>query len=150
MAGASDRLARWADAVFGELVWDELKRAWIGRVEFVGRTVRLELNSDRTNPTGEEQLVVVEPSRRVLDGLGALEPGLRRQASKQVAEAVVEQQDEVALPEDEFANTLELECISLHGSRGELHYRSADFFPRGHITVYFNEDLSFGDAEVYD
>jgi hypothetical protein len=85
----------------------------------------------------------------VVDDLQVVEPQLRRQAAKQIAQAVIEQQDEVELPEDDFADSLELECISLHGC-GELHYRSSDFFPGQHVTVYFNKDLSFGDAEVYD
>jgi hypothetical protein len=37
----------------------------------------------------------------------------------------------------------------VHGC-GEIHYRSATFFPGQRVTVYFNEDLSFGDTEVYD
>jgi hypothetical protein len=149
MAGRPDRLTRLTDPVFGDLVWEEGDRVWIGRVEFAGRTVRLELDPDRTNPTQEEQLAVVEPSRIMLDGLRREESKLRQQAAKQVAEAIVQQQDEVELPEEDFANTLELVCISLHGC-GELQYRSPDFFPGQHVTVYFNEDLSFGDAEVYD
>jgi hypothetical protein len=149
MAGAFDRLTKWTDPVFGALVWDEGSLAWIGHVEFAGRSVCLELDPDRANPTREEQLAILEPSRLVLDRLHAVEPELRRQAAKQVAEAVVEQQDEVELPEEEFASTLELKCISLHGC-GELHYRNSDFFPGQHVSVYFNEDLSFGGAEVYD
>jgi hypothetical protein len=149
MTGRPDRLTRWTDPVFGDLVWDEGDCVWIGRVEFAGRTVRLELDPDRKDPTQEEQLAVVEPSRIVLDALRGEESKLRRQAAKQIAEAIVEQQDEVELPEEDFTNTLELECISLHGC-WELQYRSPDFFPGQHITVYFNEDLSFGDAEVYD
>lgn len=148
MTEASDRLTRWTDPVFGDLVWEERSLAWVGRVEFEGRTVRLELDPDRTNPSREEQLAVVEPSRKLLHGLRTMEPELRRQTAKQVAEAVIQQKDDVKLPADEFENTLELECISLHGC-GELHYRSPDFFPGLHVTVFFNEDLSFGDSAVY-
>src|SRR5262249_24412263 len=147
--GPSDRLTQWTDPVFGDLVWDERSRAWTGRVEFAGRIVDLELDTDRKNPTREEQLAVMEPSRRVLEGLRAVEPELRGQAAKQAAEAVMQQQEDGDLPEEDFANSLELECISLHGC-GELHYRSPDFFPGWLVTVYFNEDLSFGDAEVGD
>jgi hypothetical protein len=43
---------------------------------------------------------------------------------------------------------LELETISLHGC-GELHYRSPEFFAECVVTVFFGEDLSFGDAGVY-
>lgn len=148
MAEASERLSQWSDPVFGDLVWDERSLAWIGQVEFAGRPIRLELDPDLTAPTREEQLAIIEPSRSVLDGLRVVEAGLRRQAAKQIAQAVIEQQNEVELPEDEFANNLELECISIHGC-GEIHYRSPAFFPGQHITVFFNEDLTFGDAAVY-
>jgi hypothetical protein len=149
MAGASDRLTRWADPVFGDLAWDEGALAWIGCVQFGGRSVGLELDPDRTQPTREDQLAVREPSRITLETLRDVEPDLRRQAAEQIAEAVIEQQNQVELPKEGFADTLELECISLHGS-GELHYRSSRYFPGQHVTVYFNEDWSFGDAEVYD
>jgi hypothetical protein len=55
----------------------------------------------------------------------------------------------VELLSDEFANSLELECVTLHGC-GELHYRCPKFFPGRHVTVYFNEDVSFGGADVYE
>jgi hypothetical protein len=149
MTRASDPLTRWTDPVLGDLAWDERTLVWIGRVQFRGRTVRLELDPDRTHPTREDQLAVIEPSRIVLKGLRDAEPDLRRQGAKQIAEAVIEQQDKVEVPKEMFADTLELEGISLHGS-GELHYRSPTFFPGQRVTLYFNEDLSFGDAEVYE
>jgi hypothetical protein len=55
----------------------------------------------------------------------------------------------VTLPEDRFAAGLELETVSIHGC-GELNYRSHEFFPGWLVTVYFNEDVTFGDAEVYE
>ena len=79
------------------------------------------------------------------------EHGNRHEA---VAACKAEQADanfarEVLSQVDEFADSLELEQICLHGS-GELHYRSAKFFPGWTITVYFEEDGSFGDVEAYE
>ncbi len=148
MARASDRLTQWSDMVLGDLTWDEHALAWISRIRFGEWIVRLVLDPDRTHPTREDQLAVVESSRIMLEGLRDVEPVLRRQGAEQIAQAVIEQQDEVELPKEVLADTLELECISLHGS-GELHYRSPVFFPGQRVTVYFNEDLSFGDAAVY-
>jgi hypothetical protein len=42
-----------------------------------------------------------------------------------------------------------LQAVSIHGC-GELHYRSPEFFPGWLVTVYFNERVSFGAAEVYE
>src|SRR5437764_13030920 len=44
MADAQQSLARWADPFVGELIWDERDQAWIGRVEFAGRTVSLSVD----------------------------------------------------------------------------------------------------------
>jgi len=153
MAKASERLNRWTDSILGDLNWDEGDVVWNGSCEIGGRVVRLQLDPDRRDPTREEQLAVVEPSRAVLDRLRQAEPELRRHAAKQIAASVVSQQPEgrkqIGLPEGRFASGLELQLVSIHGC-GELHYHSAEFFPGCCVTVYFNADLTFGDAEVYE
>jgi hypothetical protein len=89
-------------------------------------------------------LAVIELSRGVLDRLREVEPQFRRQAAEQIAEAVVSQQrrrrKRLTLPEEQFAEGLELETISIHGC-GELHYRSPEFFPCWLVTIYIDEDL---------
>jgi hypothetical protein len=153
MANKSARLQRWTDPVLGDLAWDDAEAVWNGSCEFGGQVVRLQLDPDNPDPTRDEQLAVIEPSRAVLDRLRQVELEFRRRAAAQIAAAVVSQQPRgrgrVTLPEDRFAAGLELETISIHGC-GELHYRSPEFFPGWRVTVYFNEDLSFGDAEVYE
>lgn len=152
MADAMGRLVRWTDPVLGDFAWDEAGMVWDGLCELNGRLARLELDPDRTAPTREEQLAVFEPAREILDRLRAAEPELRRRAAAQIAAAVVSQQPRrgrVELPEGRFADGLELEVVSIHGC-GELHYRSPEFFPGRRVTVYFNADLSFGDAAVYE
>ena len=152
MAKASGRLQRWTDSVLGHFTWDE-RGVWNGSCEFNDRTVRLELDPDNTDPSREEQLAVFELSRPVLAQLREVEPEFRRRAVEQIAAAVVAQQPRgrgrVTLPKDRFAAGLELETVSIHGC-GELHYRSPEFFPGWVVTVYFDEDQSFGDAEVYE
>jgi hypothetical protein len=151
MAKASGRLERWTDSVLGDFIWDN--GVWNGSCEFNGRTVRLELDPENPDPTREEQLAVFEPSRPILARLREVEPEFRRRAATQIAAAVVSQQPRgrgrVTLPEDRFAAGLELETVSIHGC-GELNYRSHEFFPGWLVTVYFNEDVTFGDAEVYE
>ncbi|SRR5579871_2074282 len=152
MADASELLMQWTDPVLGDLRWDKAGKVWIGSCDFNGRVVRLELDPDHTNPTRDIQLAIIEPSRSILGRLPQIEPQFRRQAAEQIAEAVASQEPqgrkEPALPEERFADELELEMISIH-SCGELHYRSPAFFPDSVVTIYFNEDLSFGDAAVY-
>jgi hypothetical protein len=144
---------QWADPVLGDLAWDEAGKVWVGSCDFNGRAVRLELDPDHTNPTRDIQLAVLSPSRSILDRLRQVELQFRRQAAEQIAEAVVCQQLQdrrgLALPEARFADGLQLEMISIHGC-GELHYRSPEFFPDWVVTIFFNDDLSFGDAEVYE
>lgn len=151
MAEASGRLERWTDPVLGEFTWGG--GVWNGSCEFNGRTVRLQLDPDNTDPTQAEQLAIFEPSRPVLATLWEVEPGFRRWAAEQVAAAVVSQQPRgrgrVTLPEGRFADGLELQTVSIHGC-GELHYRSPEFFPGWTVTVYFNEGVSYGGAEVYE
>ncbi len=151
MAKASGRLERWTDSVLGDFTWNS--GVWNGSCEFNGRSIRLQLDPDNTDPTHEEQLAVFEPSRPILTRLRQVEPEFRRQAATQIAEAVVCQQPRgrgrVTLPEGRFAAGLELETVSIHGC-GELHYRSPEFFPGWMVTIYFNEDLSFGNAEIYE
>lgn len=149
MAKSAGCLTHWSDPVLGELVWDQANSVWTGSLSFVGRAVRLELDPDRKNPTRDEQLAVVEASRKTLAALEKVEPKLRRQAAREIAEAVASQGSRSRLPQRRFADTLELEIVSLHGC-GELHYRSPEFFPGWRVTIYFDEDLSFGDAEVYE
>jgi hypothetical protein len=109
----------------------------------------LELDPDNANAGRDEQLAVIEPSRRAWQELACVEPRLRQQAARQIAEAVASQDSELRLPQERFAGNLELQLISLHGC-GELHYRSSEFFPGLRITIFFGEDLSFGDAAVYE
>ena len=153
MEEAPTRLDRWIDPILGELTWHEVGKVWKGSCEFNGRVVRLELDRDDTDPSRAEQLAVIEPSRSILERLRDAESEFRRRAAEQVADAVVSQQlrgrGRVTLREDEFADGLELEMVSIHGC-GELHYGSPEFFPGWIVTVYFNADLSFGDAEVYE
>lgn len=153
MAEASGRLEWWSDPVLGDLVWDEGGAVWNGSCDIGGRLVRLQLDPDRRDPSREDQLAVIEPSRAVLNRLRQLEPGFRRRAAARIAAAVVSQQprgpSRVTLPEGRFADGLELETVSVHGC-GELHYRSPEFFPGWRVTIYFNTDLSFGDAELYE
>jgi hypothetical protein len=152
MVDASGRLQRWTDPMLGEFSWDEAGKVWNGSCEFNGRVVRLQLDPDNTAPTRDEQLAVFEPSRPILGRLRAVEPEFRRRAATQIAAAIVSQQPRrgrVTLPEGRFADGLELEAVSIHGC-GELHYRSPEFFPGWQVTIYFNTDLSFGDAEVYE
>jgi len=147
VADSPEKLMRWTDSELGELTWED--GVWVGRTQFGGREVRLEIDPDRKAPTLDEQLAAIKPARHLLAALRAAEPELRRQASAQIAEAVAEQRPVPDLLGDRFAATLALESVCLHGC-GELHYRSAEFFPGELITVYFNDDLSFGDAEVYE
>jgi len=144
----SNRLTRLADAEFGDLEWTV--DVWVGRVEFNGRVVRLELDPDREDPSRDEQLAVIEPSRRFLATVRAAEPALRREAIGQIADAVAEQQSEIELPREQFEDSLTLETVSLHGSGGALHYRSEEFFPGQFVTVFFDADLSNVEASVYE
>jgi hypothetical protein len=143
-----DRLTRLADAEFGDLEWTI--DGWAGRVDFNGRVVRLELDPDRKQPSREDQLAVIEPSRRFLAEVRDAEPSLRREAVGQIADAVGEQQSATELPREQFENSLALEMVSLHGSGGALHYRSDEFFPGQVITVFFGADLSDVEASVYE
>jgi hypothetical protein len=150
MAETSGRLERWTDPVLGSFTWSG--GVWSGSCEFNGRTVGLQLDPDNTDPTQEEQVAVFEPSRPILAKLREIEPEFRRRAAEQIAAAVVSQQPRrgrVTLPEGRFADGLELQAVSIHGC-GELHYRSPEFFPGWLVTVYFNERVSFGAAEVYE
>jgi hypothetical protein len=153
MANAAGRLQRWTDPVLGDLAWDQAGAVWNGSCEFGGRVVPLQLDPDNRDPTRDEQLAVVERSRAMLDRLRQVEPEFRRRAAAQIAAAVVSQQPRGrgrgTLPEGRFADGLELEKVSIHRC-GELHYRSPEFFPGWRVTIYFNEDLAFGDAEVYE
>src|SRR6476661_7565179 len=90
MARASGRLERWTDSVLGDFIWDS--GVWNGSCEFDGRTVRLQLDPDKTDPTREEQMAVFEPSRPILVQLREVEPEFRRRAATQIAAAVVTQQ----------------------------------------------------------
>src|SRR4051812_36497644 len=149
MPDSSEKLTRWTDPELGALEWDDRDGVWVARALFGGREVRLELDPDAKAPSRDEQLAVIAPAAKLLVALRLAEPGLRRQAADQIAEAVEEQQSEIRLARDRFAATLVLGSVSLHGS-GELHYRSDEFFPGQSITVYFEDDLSFGGAEVYE
>ena|SRR5579871_4022725 len=151
MAKASRRLERWTDPILGDFTWDG--GVWNGSCEVHGRTVRLQLDPDSADPTPEEQLAVFEPSRPVLARVREAEPEFRRRAAEQVAAAVASQQPQgrgrVTLPQARFADGLELRSVSIHGC-GELHYNSPEFFPGWLVTVYFDEGVSFGGAEVYE
>jgi hypothetical protein len=148
MTDDSSLFTRWTDSVLGDLVWDEEDRVWDGQVRFLGRVVDIELDPDRKEPTREDQLAVIEHSRGVLERLAAVEDQLRHRAAERIAGPAREQQSDVALPSVEFAESLALARVSLHGS-GELHYRSDKFLPESVITVFFEEDLRFGGAEAY-
>jgi len=147
MGKAPQRLSRWTDDVLGELIWDEADLCWTTHVHFAGQQVLLQLDPDNRDPNHEEQLAAIEPSRALLEGLRVAESQLRRQAADQLAEYVAEFQAELNLPQVDFADTLEVEAISLHEC-GELHYLSPGWLPGWRVTVYFNEDLSFGEAEM--
>jgi hypothetical protein len=151
MAKAQGRLERWTDSVLGDFTW--AGGVWNGSCEFNGRTVRLQLDPDNTNPTQEEQMAVFEPSQSILAKLREVEPEFRRRAAEQIAAAVVSQQPHgrgrVTLPKARFVDGLELQTVSIHGC-GQLHYRSPEFFPGWVVTVYFNEGVFFEDAEVYE
>jgi hypothetical protein len=151
MAKSSGLLEQWTDAVLGDFTWGS--GMWNGSCEFNGRTVRLQLDPDSPHPTREEQLDVFEPSRPILARLRDVEPEFRRQAARQISAAVVSQSSRgrwrVTLSEARFADGLELQTVSIHKC-GELHYQSPEFFPGWVVTVYFNEGVSFGDAEVYE
>ena len=150
MATTSGRILWWSDPLLGEFVWIE-GDGWNGTCEFNGRIVRLQLSTDYTDPTREQQVSVFEPSRPILDRLREVEPEFRRVAAKQLAAAVVSQQtrgpQRVALPQRRFAEGLELQAVSIHGC-GELHYSSSEFFPGWIVTIFFFPDVSFADAEV--
>lgn len=148
MAKANERIPRWTNPLLGELIWDERDQAWAGRVEFAGRVVPLSVDTGRRDPDHEERLAAVGPAPAFLQRLAAAEPAMRRQAAEEVAAAVGEQQDEVVLPADEFAATLELDEVSVCAGAA-LHYRSPAFFPSQVVTVYVNTGLSFGGAGVY-
>jgi hypothetical protein len=149
MPDSSDKLSQWTDPELGALEWDDEDDVWVARTPFGGREVRLTLGPGVNDPSRDEQLATIGPSGKQLVALRQAEEELRRRAAEQIAEAVEEQQSEIQLPRDRFAATLTLESVSLHGS-GELHYRSDEFFPGQRITVYFEDDLSFGGAEVYE
>jgi len=148
MADSSELLASWIDPVLGELVWEGT--GWVGTVEMSGRSVRLWLDPDRTTPTRQEQLAIIEASGALLVGVRKVEPEFRRRLARELAQAVGSQATEEVAAEamaavDELAAALELEDVSLHGS-GELHYRDASgkFFPSDELfNVYFSEDLTY-------
>lgn len=135
MADASERLARWTDPQLGELAWDDHEQEWTGRFEFAGRLVPLSIDTGLREPDRGEQLAVIGPAAALVVRLPAAEPELRRQAAKEVAEAVAEQQDEVELTAHEFAVSLELDriCVAVGAA---LYYRSPEFFPGHVVTVY--------------
>src|SRR4051812_22685630 len=110
----ADLLDRWHDPVFGELLWHMADSAWRGQVRFGHRTVRVSLDPDQAAPTAAAQLAVIEPARRLFNGLPVVEPELQRQAAVQISEAVTEQDREAELPLSGFADSLELEAVSLH------------------------------------
>lgn len=147
-------LDRRHDPVFGEMTWDTDDLAWKGLVRFGHRTVSISLDPGLTAPSAAEQLAVIEPARRLFDGLPVVELELQRQAAVQIAEAVAEQdaeqEENAELLLSRFAASLELEEISLQDCGGALHYRSPEFFPGQHVTIFFDEVLAFGGAEVYD
>src|SRR5688572_15271724 len=137
----ADLLDRWEDAVFGSLIWDAGSGEWVGQMTFRRRAVRLLIDPDRTAPTAEEQVAVFEPARRLFAGLADAEPGLRWQATFQIAAAVAEQDEEAELPTGAFADDLEAEAIALHASGGSLYYRSPRFFPGQRVTIFFDQEL---------
>lgn len=141
---------RWDDPELGELVWNAAEGLWNGEVRFEHRIVRVWLDPDRKNPTAVEQAAIIEPARRLFAGLSAVEPMFRQQAAVQIAGAVAEQAEEgdAQLPLEAFAGSLELEAIALHSGGGSLYYRSPEFFPGQRVTIFFDETLAFGDAEV--
>ena len=145
MAGA-ELLSRWTDAGFGDLLW--AGDNWVGRVPFYGRDVRATIGTDREISTRDDQLDAIAVARRLLADVRSAEPELRRQAAEQIAEAVAEQWPDVGLPRTEFAITVVIEAVSLHGS-GELHYQSEACFPGKRITVFFDGDLSNVERSIY-
>ena len=142
---ADSKLTEWTDAELGRLVWDASDAVWVGRTDFAGREVRIEIDPDRKDPSREEQVAAIEPARSLLARVRANESDLRRQAAEQIGEAAGAPKSEIK----RFAETAVLETISLHGS-GALHYRSEEFLPGGRITVHFDEDLSNVEAEAYE
>jgi hypothetical protein len=76
---------RCTDPAFGELVWDQNKRAWTGTLSFRGRAVRLELHPDEVNPTAAERQAIIDLWRGLPARLPAMEPELRRRAAEDVA-----------------------------------------------------------------
>jgi len=158
MDDASDKLTEWTDPVLGDLVWDDEDGAWSGTTDIDGRDVVLTVTSDTIVEGGAatraDQEAALDEARPLLDRVLEMEPKFRRLAAEEIANAAGDEGDEEtahsALDEvDELADVLQLEAVSLHGS-GELFYTdsSAKFFPDAEITVYFEEDLSFGGAEV--
>jgi hypothetical protein len=117
-------------------------------MEIAGRSVPLTLDPGLHDPDLGAQIAIIEPAASLLGRLPGIEAKLRQQAAKEVAETVVEQQDETELPIDDFANSLELEHISVCGGAG-LHYRSPEIFPGHMVTIYVNPDLSFDGTAVY-
>jgi len=147
------RLEEWTDPLLGELVWDEKRSYWAGITEFAGGKVRLQLETESLDPSVGEQKAIIEAAHRLLAQLKVKEPEFRRRAAEEIAEAVASQESRVRLPRERFAETLQLETVSFHGTSeicGELHYHSPEFFPGSAVTIYFNPDLSFGDVEVYE
>jgi hypothetical protein len=87
MTKVSGRLERWTDFVLGDFT--RASGVWNGTCEFNGRTVRLLLDADNTDPTREEQLAVFEPSRPIRARLREAEPEFRCRVATQIVEAVV-------------------------------------------------------------
>ena len=148
------RLLRWHDPALGELLWQEHGRRWTTTLSLGGRDVPLELKPDSDlspgshGATPEQQRAVIETWRNLPEGLPAVEPILRRQAAREVAQAVADYGAENELPQEEFADGLKLAVIVLWHDLGELDYRSAFFSDATPIRVIFNLDLSFREVEV--
>ena len=142
---ADATLNEWTDPELGRLTWDEGDGVWVGRTDFAGREVRIEIDPDRKDPGRDEQLAAIEAARALLARVRAGEHGLRREASEQIGQAAGAPRAEI----DRFAATLVLESITLHGS-GELHYRNEAFLPGEVVTVHFEHDLSNVEADAYE
>jgi hypothetical protein len=141
--------------VFGHLIWDDEESAWNGTTQIGGHQVELSIDTTLSEATRAEQDDVLRRNELLLPRVLEAEPNFHRQAARDIAEAASEQADDdyardARASVDELADSLELQVVVLHEG-GELHYRDASkkFIPDLTITVYYEEDISYGGVEVY-
>lgn len=142
--GNINQAVQFVDPVLGELTWSQSGRAWEGKLLIDRRVVDLSLDTDDDQPTASERVRVIAQFKSNFPNLHDEMRLLMEAAAQRLVDLAATSEIDVSLA----AQSLLLDAIAFNRT-GELHCQCEPIFPCQVITVFFDEELTIYDLEVY-